>query len=189
MFRHVNRESAPAAAGFDDAFAGLELNFAADVIHLGDLRFFERSVGRREIRTGVNEMRVEPELVEIDVEIVMAVNIFRGAAKRIVLGEIQPARDELEIPFARVRVLHGARNGVEESDEIAFDANGAVGVAVAESHLRMKMQAQERAAIGKKNSGDRTGAGRRGFGAIGENKANWRIAERGEAFAQKTRVE
>src|SRR6476646_6366765 len=38
---HVQRKSAPAAAGFNNTFAGLKLKFAADVIHLGNLCVFE----------------------------------------------------------------------------------------------------------------------------------------------------
>ena len=40
MAGHVERQRAPAAAGFYYALAGAELEFAADVVELGFLRGF-----------------------------------------------------------------------------------------------------------------------------------------------------
>src|SRR6266851_4673098 len=53
---HVQCEGSPSAAGFHDTFAWLKLKFAANIIHLGDLRVFEGRGGRREIAAGVDEL-------------------------------------------------------------------------------------------------------------------------------------
>ncbi len=78
MPRHVQRERAPSAAGLDDALARPEADLAADQIHLRDLGRLERRVGRREVRAGVEQLLVEPELVEVVAEVVVVVDVLPG---------------------------------------------------------------------------------------------------------------
>ena len=76
VLRHEQREAAPAAAGLDDALAGLQLQLAADVMHLRLLRLLDRHRGIREVRAGVlQRLAVEPQLVEVVAEVVVVVNV------------------------------------------------------------------------------------------------------------------
>ena len=44
VLRHVQRQRSPAAAGFEHFLAGLQPQFAAYVIQLGELRLFQAAV-------------------------------------------------------------------------------------------------------------------------------------------------
>ena len=124
---HEQREAAPAAAGFDDALAGFQLQLAAHVMHLRLLRLLDRHRGIGEIRAGVLQcLAIEPQLVEVvaDVVVVMNVALRIGQIRR----ELAAAREQL----AEGRVLGRVAVGFEQQrQQIAanFDAPGAVEVA------------------------------------------------------------
>ena len=56
---------APAAARLDDRLARPQPQLPAHEIQLGELRVFERHLGVREIGAGVDQLAIEPELIEV----------------------------------------------------------------------------------------------------------------------------
>src|SRR5207253_41822 len=60
MPRHVPGQGTPAATGFHDSLAGPQLELAANMIHLGDLSFFQRGCGRGIVSAGVYHLVIKP---------------------------------------------------------------------------------------------------------------------------------
>ena len=93
LLRHVARQSAPAAAGFDHLLSGLQSQLAADVLELGELGLLEAEVRRLEVGAGVlHRSAVEPLAIEVVAQVVVAMDVVArvgevGAAPRAVLPE------------------------------------------------------------------------------------------------------
>ena len=75
LARHVQREGAPSAAGFDDLLAGPEHQLAADVVELRALRLLQRGVRRVVVRAGVDHLLVEPQAVEVVAQVVVMLDV------------------------------------------------------------------------------------------------------------------
>ena len=87
--RHVKRQGSPAAPGFDHCVARPQPQLAAHEIELGTLRLGERHRRVRVVGAGVNEVGIEPQLIEVVAEIVV-VDIAAGVAERIGRGQQRP---------------------------------------------------------------------------------------------------
>ena len=79
VLHHVESKSAPPGAYIHNTLSWLEVQLAADVIHLGDLRFVQAHGSRREIRAGIHKQGVEPEPKEIVVQIVVPTDVWQQA--------------------------------------------------------------------------------------------------------------
>jgi len=76
----------PATTGLDDAIPWLKLQFTANIVQLGLLRFGERRGRRRIIGARIHQLGVQPQLVEIVPQIVVAMNVMAGAVQTIRLA-------------------------------------------------------------------------------------------------------
>src|SRR2546429_9388208 len=105
------RASVPQPKPASATVTRLKPQFAADVVHLGDLRLLQRDVGRRKIGAGVDELRIEPESIEIPRQVVMMMDILARALRRIRSHALHPARSGSRVPMLarchRDRAIHG----------------------------------------------------------------------------------
>ena len=62
--RHVQREPTPAATGLDHPVSRAQADLAADVIHLGELRLFQRHVRLGVVGAGIEQVLIQPQFVE-----------------------------------------------------------------------------------------------------------------------------
>ena len=83
MPRHVKRERAPSASCLHHALAGLKPELPAHVIEFRNLRLFERRRWRGIIRAGIYQLSIQPQLVEIVSQIVVAMNVVAGAMQAV----------------------------------------------------------------------------------------------------------
>jgi hypothetical protein len=150
---HVERERAPAAAGLEHALARPQPQLAADVVELRLLRLLEREPRVLEVCARVDEVRVEPALVELVAEVVVVVDIGARARGRVAA----PARAERIDQVARDagRVLRRAEHDLDRVREIALDLEPSVRVRLAEAEARIAQQAPEHAPIAHVHARDR----------------------------------
>ena len=59
------------------------MKLAADEIELGFLGFVERHVGALEIRARVDELPIEPALIEVVAEVVVVMDVVPGVLQRV----------------------------------------------------------------------------------------------------------
>ena len=187
MTRHVQRQRAPAAPGFDDPLAAIQADLAADVIHFRDLRLVERRRRRRKVSTGVRHRLAEPQRVELVADVVVVVNVLARARERVArtamtpLREAAPERDRLRgLRCADVQLLDHAQDAA-----VHVDFAGAV--QLAELQVRIGAQAQERTAVRDAQRRDRRRAERRDPVAVPEYESDGRIAERVQQRANQPR--
>src|SRR6266496_1132390 len=88
---HMQGQSAPAASRLDDHFSGLEPRLSAHVVHFGNLGLLETVRGRREIRAGVYELAIQPQLVKVSAKVVMVMNVLPRTTRRVGLPPLAPA--------------------------------------------------------------------------------------------------
>ncbi len=146
---HVQAQSSPSAAGFHNLFSRTQPQLARHQIQLGPLRFFQVGVLLREIGAGVDHLRIEPEPVKIIGEIVMIVDIAARTAQAVRLRQIKPSRIQLRRPFPRDPI-----QTLEQSNQVAFHHDSAFRIEIAEIHLRIAQQRDQRTAVFDPNRGD-----------------------------------
>ena len=106
--RHIEGQRAPPTSGVDYRFSGAQIKFSTDVVHLCVLRFFQSGGGRLEVSTRIYQFAIEPELVEVVSQIVMAMDVFARAAEAIDLQAVHPLRHYPPIPTAGACLRHRA---------------------------------------------------------------------------------
>src|SRR5580658_621460 len=131
----MNRQRSPAAARFNHSLSRPKLNFAADVVQLCLLRFFERSVGRREVRARINQSGIEPELVKIVRQIIVMMDVARRAFPRIGLPPVLPAFPRSAVQACRPGARPRVKKVFEEADQISADTYRPRRVAIAEANF------------------------------------------------------
>ena len=154
--RHEQREAAPAAARFDDAFAGLQPQLAAHVVHLGLLRLLERHPGLGEVGAGVlQRFAVEPDRVKIVAEIVMPVDVVGRGRQRRIRRQVGPRRDQTE-SLAERPCPRSHRDTLEESQQVAANFEAARAIEIAEMQVRIARPASTRPCGRESVAADRT---------------------------------
>src|ERR1700694_1758880 len=188
VLRHVQCQRAPTASGVHNALARVELQLAAYVIHFGDLRFFQRRGRRRKIGAGVDELRVEPEPVEIGFQIVMLVNIVAGAPQRVALEMRHELRHNSAVP-AMVSYRYRLIQGFESGNEVSFDGDAAFAIGISKANLWIKHQFEERSAIPNVEISHRRGIRRRNFYAVSESETDRWTAYRAINLSKQPSIE
>jgi hypothetical protein len=177
-------QRAPTASGLDDALAGAQRDLAADVVHLGDLRVFERRLGGGKVCAGVQHALVEPQAVELVAEVVVGVNVVARSGQRVrarALGAKERVLDQ--------RMDCPAVGGVDDLQQVALDRDAAVRVALAERQLGMDEHAVQGAPVLEAQGADRLSlASVDGF-AVGQHAAHRRAAGSAEEAAQQPAVD
>lgn len=143
MSGHVQRQRAPAAAGLDDRVPRLQLQLAAHQIELGDLRCLERRFRRVEQRAGVDELAIQPQLIEIIPEVVVVVHVATGQAKAV------GTRDQQRQPLANRQAIAArqAARRLHDPREPPSNVDPTLGIELAELQIRIGDQFQQRFAI------------------------------------------
>ena len=91
--RHVQRETAPAASCLHDALPGSQTQLAADMIHLGVLRFIETDLRGREIGACIRHRLAEPERIELVAQVVVVMNVVARTRQCVRRAAVQPLAD------------------------------------------------------------------------------------------------
>jgi hypothetical protein len=73
----------------DDAIPGSEVDLAADVLHLRQLRLLEARLRGGEVGAGVDHLLVEPQAIEVVADVVVVVDVVASAAAGV--GPVPPA--------------------------------------------------------------------------------------------------
>ena len=154
VFGHLKSQSAPAAACFHNTLPGLQLHLAADVVQFSELGLLQRCIGRREISTGIDELRVEPELEEICIEIVVLVDITAGAVQGVALNKLDKLRGKFDIPADMFALRHGTIKDFERGDEISVERDSPLAVGIAELGFRIEQQTKESFSVWYDEAGD-----------------------------------
>ncbi len=169
--RHVQCQRAPAATRLDHRFAGLKTQLAADMVHLGCLRGFERHRFPREIGAGVDQPRVEPHPVKVVPEVVVRINVPARPFERVRLTRIKPFGKETDVPArARPYGFHGFIDGFEKRHQISGQANPAIAPGIAESDFGIDHEAREGPQVADPESEPGNDAGRRDGTAASQDK-------------------
>lgn len=113
MLQRMEQQPAPAAADVDKALTGLEPDLAADVIHLVELRLFERARPFLPVGAGVHHAdAVEPRLVERLAEAVVKARVGLGLSdRRVRIAELVPAVAQRDHAVRVVAVETGVEGG------------------------------------------------------------------------------
>jgi hypothetical protein len=128
------------------------------VFELRQLRLFETHVGPREVGTGIEELVVEPQLVEFVAQIVVAKDIAAGAARRV---EARPSCQELGEPGRPGGALAtGPKGELDGRDQVAFDPEPAVGVGLTQREIGRAQDFQQQASVAQVHPHSRCGAPR-----------------------------
>src|SRR6202050_5319144 len=172
--RHVQRQRAPAAAGFDDGLAGFQLQLAAHVVHLGDLGLIERGSRRRVVRAGIGHGAAEPQRVELVADVVVVVDVVARAVERIAMWAMQRAQRAPQPRGAMLDGLPGLVDRLEQLHQVALDREAAVAVGIAETQGRVDDDRQERRAAAKGDAGDARSTGCGDPGTAGDRKLHRR---------------
>ena len=98
---HVQRERSPTTTGLDHRFSRLQPQLAADVIQLRHLSFFQRQVRPRVIRAGVNELLVEPLLIEFIADVVVVEDTRLRFGERVPMSSPLPTLAQPTEPTRR----------------------------------------------------------------------------------------
>ena len=160
MARHVNRQRSPAAPGFDYRVATPQPQLATYEIELGALRLGERHGRVREVRAGVDEVGIEPQLIEVVAQVVV-VDIAAGVAERIGRGQQRP---DAGAPCRR-RARH-PRQRLDHRLGGAPDGEAAGGIRLAEPEVRVDGKTEQGPAVPHDQVADGRVAGRKRRGAI-----------------------
>ena len=149
---HVARQSAPPAAGLDHAFAGPQPEFAAHMVHFGELRLLQRHVRRGKIGAGVLHFLIQPQPVERVACVVMAVNVVARSGEGV---DARTTVEQLCLNFIKEPELGGGRcpavDGLNRSNQITVDVDAPGAVKVAEMEVRIPEEFKQRTAIAKLN--------------------------------------
>ena len=140
---HEQREPAPAAAGLDDALAGLQLQLAADVMHLRLLRLLDRHGRIGEVGARVlQRLAIEPQLVEIVAEVVVVMDVALRVVQ--IRRELPAARQYL----ADCGVLGRVAVSLEQQrQQVAAHLDAARAVEVAEVQIGIHDELPQRLAV------------------------------------------
>src|SRR5579883_3124587 len=130
------------------------------MVHFCDLRFLESRRWIGEVGAGVDKFRVEPQLVELVAQVVVAMDILPRPPRRIVLNQFVALRSEAGIP---ARFLHAFVDPDQKIDEIPIDAHASGRVSFAEADLRVAQQFEKRFAVADADGESRLDAGRSVF--------------------------
>src|SRR5215471_15003236 len=95
---HMKRERTPSAPGLGNRLAGLKPELAAYVVHLGYLGRFQSGLWRRKISASVDQLGIQPQLVKIVSQIIMAMDVLLGAPFSVVLEPIHRFGHEALMP-------------------------------------------------------------------------------------------
>ncbi len=147
VLRHVQGETAPAEARFDNGLTGAQLQLAAHVIELGDLRFVERGVRGGVIRARVGHRAAEPERIELVANVVVVMDVFTRTGQRVPTQAMRAAQNGAErahsLGLRRRRAIHG----LDELDELALDGDASFAVCIAKADVRILDEADQCGAI------------------------------------------
>ena len=131
VLRHVQGQCAPAAASVHDLLPRLQSQLAAYVVQFRYLRLLQRRCGRRIISAGIDELRVEPELVKSGIKIVVALDITTRAAQGVSLNIFHALRDEFDVPSVMFDLRYRAIKDFEGGDEISLQGDAPLAVRIA----------------------------------------------------------
>ena len=114
-----------------DSLPGLQSQLAAYVVQFRYLRLLQRSRRRRIVSTGIDELRVEPELVKSGIKIVVVLDITTRAAQGVSLNIFHALRDEFDVPSVMFDLRYRAIKDFEGGDEISLQGNAPLAVRIA----------------------------------------------------------
>ena len=185
----MQRQAAPAAAGFHHALAGREPQLAADVIHFGDLGLLEAGLGGRVIGAGISHGLAQPQRIELIAEIVMAVDIAARAAQGVAPRLVQPAPDPPRQGAGVGAGREAAVDDFQQLHQVTHDFDATIAIGVAESHPGIAHQSHQRGAVGDPHLNQRR-AGLAGDALAGprEQKFDGWITEHAQKPAHQPRI-
>src|SRR6266480_4808353 len=168
----VEEQIAPAAADVGEGVASLEQDFAAHVIHLGDLRFLERLGSVGEPGAGVGHARfVEPFPVEILSRPVVKARVrLRLSNRRVAVSELVPPVAHLD-EESRLAVEAGVHARAEGVREAALDIDIAVEIGLEKTDVAEQQHAPCGAAVADEDGDVRRALVILPGGTVGEDDA------------------
>ncbi len=171
--RHVQRQGAPPAAGFDDPLIGAQPELAAHVVQLGPLGVLQRHLRRRVVGARVDHVAVEPEAVEIVAKIIVMVQARPGSVHRVRRPPL-PQRS-----IAGGLLLHGPEHGFDRAGEVAIDGHPAGPEPVSKADVSVPEQAPQRASVGEADGRDRLGVQSIARRPVPQREPHRGVAQRG----------
>jgi hypothetical protein len=127
---HMQRKRSPSASRLHDRFIGLQSELSADEVELRLLRGFKRHLWIFEIRAGVDEVPIEPQLIELIAAIVVMLHVAPRARERI--RTFERSADT----FApRLRTERDPRQRLDDRHQVSTNVNPAFRVRIPESQV------------------------------------------------------
>jgi len=134
-------QCSPSTPRFDDRITLSQPELPTDEIHFRDLRLLECHVGVFEIRARVQELLVEPRLIEIVTEVIVVMNVLTRSLEAVCALHMQA---DLLTPR-----WHQAQSGdcFEHPLQFATDLERSRHVHFAELQMRIEQDATERPCV------------------------------------------
>ena len=149
----MQRETTPAATDVENAVVRLDQELGGEVPLLGQLRVFKRLIGMLEIGAGILPVRVEEQLVQPPVEIVMMRDIGLRASRQVAMTEDPQLRSDMvdDTGDERMRAVLclPQQHRHEIVERAMFDKEAAVHVKLAKPCIGIDQKGPLRAIVGK----------------------------------------
>ena len=172
---HVQRQSSPAAADLEYVLARTQAQFAAHMIQLCELCFFQAGARAVEIGAGIHHPLVKPEFVEIVADIVVMLNVAARPGDCVAPcvaergKQIYPAH-----PIVAIRP--DPVDSFEKSQQVSLDLDSSGCVQLAKIELRVADQFQQCAAVTNENARYRAAIAAGDPVPVPQLNLHWRIA-------------
>ena len=162
LLGQMQRETTPAAADVENAVVRLDQELGREVPLLGELRVFQRLICMLEIGAGILPVRVEEQLIEPTIEIVMMRNISLRTSRQVAMTEDPQLRADMidDAGDQRMRaVLRLPQHHRHEIIERAvFDKETAVHVKLTKPCIGIDEKSPLRPIVGKADTDEVAGA-------------------------------